>query len=141
MRDQLRAGLQRTFSQRHPQPQTSDDYGDTDTGSDAYTPGQGPYGYETDSSVPEERQVSRPSRAFPEPRPPQAGALRDGASQEEMLQEMDSMFAAMEAGLGYTAAVLRRREAEMAGDEVGEGTSGPGTNVTSEEERELAGFT
>ncbi|GAB7341578.1 hypothetical protein MBLNU457_7785t3 [Dothideomycetes sp. NU457] len=138
MREQLRAGLQRSFSQRHIRNLTSDSYGDTDTGSEAYALEHG--AYDTDGSMPEERTVMRSARTFPEPHAPAATAMREGASQEELYEALDEQFAALIGGLEFTSGVYRRREDELYPEEASERNSTLGTGVTSEEERELAGF-
>ena len=138
MREQLRAGLQRSFSQRHIRQLTSDSYGDTDTGSEAYAQEHG--AYDTDGSMPEERTVMRTARTFPEPHAPAAGAMREGASQEELYEALDEQFAALMGGLEFTSGIYRRREDELYPEEASERSSSVVAGVTSEEERELAGF-
>lgn len=145
MRDQLRKGLQRTFSQTGRPHMPSDSYGDIYTNGQGITqmPRHNTHGYDTDSSIQDEplRLTNGRNKTFPQLVPPGAHALHEGVGQEDMFAELDKALEAAQEAFGFTAHILRKREAELDGSEAGGDSASEATyGVTSEEEREFERF-
>ncbi|GAM85973.1 hypothetical protein ANO11243_039830 [Dothideomycetidae sp. 11243] len=150
MRDQLRAGLQRSASaaDRHSRNLTDESFGDADTDSSYIADGThgrvrsvSAMGYDTDSSYQGEQRVDIVPSSFPTLVPPRSAALVEGAPNDMLLDELDKILGSAQQAFAYTTLVLRNKETEIEGETpVDSATESGPLDMTSEEEAELANF-